>query len=53
MKERETAVGVEKRIENLCMWRIYIMRWNRDELAVDVRKRERALDVRKEGGELA
>jgi hypothetical protein len=20
MKERETAVGVEKRIENLCMW---------------------------------
>jgi hypothetical protein len=31
MKERETTVGVEKRMENLCMWRIYIMRWNRDE----------------------
>jgi len=26
MKERETAVGVEKRMQNLCMWRIYIMR---------------------------
>jgi hypothetical protein len=26
LKERETGVGVEKRMENLCMWRIYIMR---------------------------
>jgi hypothetical protein len=32
MKERETVVGVEKRMEYLCMWRIYIMCWNRDEL---------------------
>jgi hypothetical protein len=31
MKERETTVGVEKRMENLWMWRIYIMHWNRDE----------------------
>jgi hypothetical protein len=31
MKERKTTVGVEKRMENLCMWQIYIMRWNRDE----------------------
>jgi hypothetical protein len=29
--ERETTVGVEKRMEKLCMWKIYIMRWNRDE----------------------
>jgi hypothetical protein len=26
LKERETGVGVEKRMENLCMWRIYIIR---------------------------
>jgi hypothetical protein len=31
MKERENTVGVEKRMENLYMWRIYRMRWNRDE----------------------
>jgi hypothetical protein len=26
LKERETGVGVEKRMENLCMWQIYIIR---------------------------
>jgi hypothetical protein len=30
MKERKTAVGVEKRKENLCMWKNNIMHWNRD-----------------------
>ena len=51
MKERETAVGVEKSKENLCMWKDNIMRWNQDGRVVEVRERERALDVRKGGGE--
>jgi len=40
MKERETAVGVEKRKENLCMWKNNIMRWNQDGRVVEVRERE-------------
>jgi hypothetical protein len=40
MKERETAVGVEKSKENLCMWKNNIMRWNQDGRVVEVRERE-------------
>jgi hypothetical protein len=50
-KKKETAVGVEKSEENLCMWKNNIMRWNQDGRVVEVRERERALDVRKGGGE--
>jgi hypothetical protein len=53
MKERETAVGVEKSKENLYMWKKNIMRWNQDGRVVEVRERERAMDVRKGGGESA
>jgi hypothetical protein len=42
LKERETRVAVEKRMENLCMQRIYKMRLNREEyVVVNVRKSER------------
>ena len=40
MKERETAVEVEKRKENLCMWNNNIMRWNQDGRVVEGRRRE-------------
>ena len=40
MKERETAVGVEKSKENLCMWKDNIMRWNQDGRVVEVREKE-------------
>ena len=53
MKERKTVVGVEKSKENLCMWKKNIMHWNQDGRVVEVRERERALDVRKGGGESA
>jgi hypothetical protein len=26
LKKKETGVGVEKRMKNLCMWRVYIKR---------------------------
>jgi hypothetical protein len=38
MKERETAVGVEKCKENLCMWKNNIMRWNQDGSFVEGRR---------------
>ena len=38
MKERETAVGVEKSKENLWMWKNNIMHWNQDRSVVEVRE---------------
>jgi hypothetical protein len=40
MKERETAVEVEKSKEKLCMWNNNIMCWNQDGRVVEVRERE-------------
>ena len=38
LKERETGVAVEKRMENFCMQRIYKMRLNREEQGCSCQK---------------